>query len=326
MLLTRGLGRKLAITRGLAPRGSDAAAPSPSALTIGNFDGVHNGHQAMLARLTAAARARGLSATVLTFEPHPREFFAPQSAPTRLTSLREKLELLASHGVDRVHVQRFSAAFAALSPEAFVERMLVGALNARWVLVGDDFRFGAKRAGDFAFLADAARRHGFELEAMPTVSDGGVRVSSSAVREALARGELARAQALLGRAYSISGRVVHGDKLGRALGFATANVQLNHNRPPLGGIFAVRVHGIGASPRPGVASLGVRPTVHAAGKPVLEVHLFDFTGDLYGAHLRVEFLAKLRDEEKYADLDTLKAQITRDCATARDVLKAFERA
>jgi len=326
MLLTRGLGRKLAVTRGLAPRGTDTAASSPVALTIGNFDGVHNGHQAMLARLTAAARARGLTATVLTFEPHPREFFAPQSAPTRLTNVREKLELLAAHGVDRVHVQRFSAAFAALSPETFVACMLVGTLGARWVLVGDDFRFGTKRAGDFAFLADAARRHGFDLEAMPTVSDGGVRVSSSAVREALARGELARAHALLGRAYSISGRVVHGNKLGRALGFATANVQLKHNRPPLWGIFAVRVHGIGAGPRPGVASLGIRPTVHATGKPVLAVHLLDFTGDLYGAHLRVEFLAKLRDEEKYADLDTLKAQIARDCAAARDALRALENA
>jgi riboflavin kinase/FMN adenylyltransferase len=331
MLLSRGLGRKLVVTRGLAPRGSGAGAPGPRglgpvALTIGNFDGVHNGHQAMLARLAAAGQALGLPATVLTFEPHPREFFAPQSAPTRLTSLREKLELLAAHGVDRVHVQRFSAAFAALSSEAFVERMLVGALGARWVLVGDDFRFGAKRAGDFAFLADAARRHGFELEAMPTVSNAGVRVSSSAVRDALAKGELARAHALLGRAYSISGRVVHGEKLGRALGFATANVQLKHNRPPLGGIFAVRVHGAGPAPRQGVASLGVRPTVHAAGKPALEVHLFDFTGDLYGAHLRVEFLAKLRDEERYPDLDTLKAQIARDCAAARDVLKALENA
>ena len=324
MLLTRGLGRKLVVTRGLAPRGRGAVALGPTALTIGNFDGVHNGHQAMLARLTAVARARSLAATVLTFEPHPREFFAPQSAPTRLTNLREKLELLAAHGVDRVHVQRFSAAFAALSPEAFVERAVAVALGARWVLVGDDFRFGAKRAGDFAFLADAARRHGFELEAMPTVSNGGVRVSSSAVRDALARGELARAHALLGRAYGISGRVVHGEKLGRALGFATANVQLKHNRPPLGGIFAVRVHGIGAGPRQGVASLGVRPTVKAGGKPVLEVHLFDFADDLYGAHLRVEFLAKLRDEEKYPDLDTLKAQIARDCAQARDVLKALE--
>jgi riboflavin kinase/FMN adenylyltransferase len=324
MLLTRGLGRKLVVTRGLAPGG--AAALGPVALTIGNFDGVHKGHQAMLARLAAAARDRGLAATVLTFEPHPRELFAPQSAPTRLTSLREKLELLAAHGVDRVHVQRFSQAFAALAPAAFVERALVGRLRARWVLVGDDFRFGAKRAGDFAFLAEAAARHGFALEAMPTVAIGAVRVSSSAVRDALARGELDRAQSLLGRPYSISGRVVHGDKLGRALGFATANVQLKHNRPPLGGIFAVRVHGIGAAPRDGVASLGVRPTVRAGGKAVLEVHLFDFTGDLYGAHLRVEFLAKLRDEAKYPDLDTLKAQIARDCAQARDVLKALENA
>lgn len=324
MLLTRGLGRKLVVTRGLAPGG--AAALGPVALTIGNFDGVHKGHQAMIARLAAAARDRGLAATVLTFEPHPRELFAPQSAPTRLTSLREKLELLAAHGVDRVHVQRFSQAFAALAPAAFVERALVGRLRARWVLVGDDFRFGAKRAGDFAFLAEAAARHGFALEAMPTVAIGAVRVSSSAVRDALARGELDRAQSLLGRPYSISGRVVHGDKLGRALGFATANVQLKHNRPPLGGIFAVRVHGIGAAPRDGVASLGVRPTVRAGGKAVLEVHLFDFTGDLYGAHLRVEFLAKLRDEAKYPDLDTLKAQIARDCAQARDVLKALENA
>lgn len=324
MLLTRGLGRKLVVTRGLAPRG--LAAPAGTVVTIGNFDGVHNGHRAMLARLTAVARTRGLPATVLTFEPHPREFFAPQSAPTRLTNLREKLELLAAHGVDRVHIQRFSAGFAALSPEAFVERMLVARLRAHWVLVGDDFRFGAKRAGDFAFLAEAARRHGFELEAMPTVSNAGVRVSSSAVRDALARGELARAQSLLGRPYSISGRVVHGNKLGRALGFATANVQLKHNRPPLWGIFAVRVHGVGAAPREGVASLGLRPTVHAAGKPVLEVHLFDFDGELYGAHLRVEFLAKLRDEEKYPDLDALRAQIARDCAAARDALRALENA
>ncbi|MFO1362124.1 MAG: bifunctional riboflavin kinase/FAD synthetase [Burkholderiales bacterium] len=324
MLVSRGLGRKLTVTRGLAPGG--AGALGPVALTIGNFDGVHKGHQAMLARLVAAARAGGLTATVLTFEPHPREFFAPQAAPTRLTNLREKLELLAAHGVERVHVQRFAAAFAALSPEAFVAGALAGTLRARWVLVGDDFRFGAKRAGDFAFLAGAAARHGYEVEAMPTVAIGAQRVSSSAVREALARGELARAQALLGRAYGISGRVVHGEKLGRALGFATANVQLKHNRPPLAGIFAVRAHGIGAAPLPGVASLGVRPTVHAAGKPVLEVHLFDFAADLYGAHLRVEFLAKLRDEARYPDLDTLKAQIARDCAQARDVLKALENA
>jgi riboflavin kinase/FMN adenylyltransferase len=272
----------------------------------------------MLARVIAVARGRGLAASVLTFEPHPRELFAPAAAPTRLTSLREKLELLAAHGVDHVHVQRFSRAFAALAPEAFVERALVGLLNARWILVGDDFRYGAKRAGDFASLAAAAARHGFELETMPTVANGGTRVSSSAVRDALARGDLKRAAELLGRPYSISGRVVHGAKLGRALGYATANVQLKHNRPPLGGIFAVRVAGVGERLRD--ASLGVRPTVHADSPPVLEVHLFDFAGDLYGQHLRVEFLAKIRDEERYADLDALKAQIARDCDAARALL------
>ena len=315
MLVTRAAAPKLLVTRGLAPRGLP-----PAAVTIGNFDGVHRGHQAMLARVIAVARDRGLAASVLTFEPHPREFFTPAAAPTRLTSLREKLELLAAHGVDHVHVQRFARAFAGLAPEAFVERALVGLLAARWVLVGDDFRYGAKRAGDFASLAAAAGRLGFELEAMPTVTNDGTRVSSSAVRDALARGDLRHARELLGRPYSISGRVVHGTKLGRALGFATANVQLKHNRPPLGGIFAVRVEGVGDSPRDGVASLGVRPTVHVDGRPVLEVHLFDFDGDLYGAHLRVEFLAKIRDEERYADLDTLKAQIARDCDAARALL------
>jgi riboflavin kinase/FMN adenylyltransferase len=323
MLVTRPLAPKLLVTRGLAPRGL-----RPAAVTIGNFDGVHRGHQAMLARVIEVARSRGLAASVLTFEPHPRELFAPAAAPTRLTSLREKLELLAAHGVDHVHVQRFSRAFAALAPEAFVERALVGLAAARWVLVGEDFRYGAKRAGDLASLAAAAARHGFELETMPTVANGGVRVSSSAVRDALARGDLKYAAELLGRPYSISGRVVHGEKLGRALGYATANVQLKHNRPPLGGIFAVRVAGVGhragAGPgavlRDGVASLGVRPTVHADGRPVLEVHVFDFAGDLYGAHLRIEFLAKIRDEERYADLDTLKAQIARDCDAARALL------
>jgi riboflavin kinase/FMN adenylyltransferase len=189
------------------------------------------------------------------------------------------------------------------------------------VLVGEDFRFGAKRAGDFATLASLARRHGFELEAMPTVTVGGVRVSSSAVREALARGDLARAEVLLGRPYSISGRVVHGEKLGRALGFATANVQLKHNRPPLTGIFAVRVHGVDEAARPAVASLGVRPTITPQGKATLEVHLFDFAGDLYGRHLRIEFLVKIRDEARYPDLETLKAQIARDCDAARESLE-----
>jgi riboflavin kinase/FMN adenylyltransferase len=305
------------ITRGFAPR-----IDRPVALTIGNFDGVHIGHQALLARLVDAARERNCIASVLTFEPHPRELFAPAAAPTRLTSLREKLELLGAYGVEHAHVQRFSRAFAALPPQEFLRRILVDALGVRWLLVGDDFRFGAKRAGDIPMIERAAREHGFEVEAMPSVNQGDVRVSSSAVRNALARGDLAHARSLLGRPYSISGRVVHGDKLGRELGFATANVQLKHNRPPLAGIFAVRVHGVAERERHGVASLGVRPTVKTDGRPTLEVHLFDYSGDLYRRHLRVDFIQKIRDEETYPDLEALKAQIARDCDAARAALAA----
>jgi len=298
---------------------SDAVLPAV-ALTVGNFDGIHRGHQTMLQRLLAGARKRGLTSCVLTFEPHPREFFAPRAAPTRLTSLREKLELLAARGVERVHVQRFSRSFAALAPEAFVEQVLAKQLRARWLLIGEDFRFGAKRVGDLALLKELGELHGYEVEIMPTVMHAGSRVSSSAVRAALAAGDLAAVETLLARTYSISGRVIHGRKLGRELGFATANVQLKHNRPPLTGIYAAKVHGIGAAARPAVASLGVRPTVTASGRAVLEVHLFDFSGDLYAAHLRVEFLHKIRDEEKYPDLETLKTQIARDCEAAKSFL------
>jgi len=304
----------------LLTHGASAATLPPVALTVGNFDGIHLGHQAMLERLVGEARKRALTSCVLTFEPHPREFFSPLAAPTRLTSLREKFELFAARGIERVHVQRFTRSFAAIAPEVFIERVLAKRLKARWILVGEDFRFGAKRAGDLPLLESLGGRCGYEVEIMPVVMRAGTRVSSSAVRGALAAGELAAAEALLGRPYSISGRVVHGRKLGRELGFATANVQLRHNRPPLTGIYAVRVHGIGAAARPAVASLGVRPTITASGRAVLEVHLFDFSGDLYRAHVRVEFLHKIRDEEKYSDLDTLKAQIGRDCAAARSFL------
>lgn len=302
-----------------------APAGSGSAVTIGNFDGVHIGHQAMLERVREAARARGLQNCVLTFEPHPRELFTPGQAPTRLTSLREKLELLADYGVERTHVSRFSRAFAAMPAADFVERVLVGTLDARWVLVGGDFRFGARRGGDVQLLRDMGKQHGFEVEVMPEVLRGSTRVASSAVREALRAGDLDAAKQLLGRAYTISGRVVHGDKLGRELGYATANIRLEHNRAPFTGIFAVRLRGEGAGfesgARNGVASLGVRPTVKAAGAaPLLEVHLFDFSGELYGRHVRVEFLRKIRDEEKFPDLDTLKAKIAGDCEAARKIL------
>jgi riboflavin kinase/FMN adenylyltransferase len=267
--------------------------------------------------LRRAAARLAVPACVLTFEPHPREFFAPDQAPTRLTSLREKLELLAANGVDRVHVCRFDYRFAQTTPEDFIERIIVRGLGARWVLVGDDFRFGARRAGNLVKLKQSAPRLGFEVAALASVTLEGERVSSTALRAALAAGELERAGRLLGRPYSISGRVVAGDGLGRKLGFPTANVQMKHNRPPLMGIFAVRLHGAGAAALEGVASLGVRPTVKRQGAPVLEVHALDFDGDLYRRHVRVEFLRKLRDEEKYADLATLTRQIAVDARNAR---------
>jgi riboflavin kinase/FMN adenylyltransferase len=300
-------------------RGIPERAQSAVALTIGNFDGVHRGHQALLAKLREAAGSIGLPATVLTFEPHPREFFAPASAPVRLSSLREKLELLAANGVDRVHVCRFNRQFAALEAAAFVEDLLVRGLGTRWLAVGDDFRFGAMRTGDFAMLQAASREFGFRLETLDSVLIDGQRVSSSAVRAALAAGDLQTAEKLLGRVYGISGRVVHGDKLGRQLGFATANVQLRHNRPPLTGIYAVEVTGLGGAAHPGAASVGVRPTVTAAGKATLEVYLLDFDEDIYGRHVRVDFLQKIRDEEKYPDLETLKTQIARDVVAVRQV-------
>jgi riboflavin kinase/FMN adenylyltransferase len=298
-------------------RGIPVHAETPVALTIGNFDGVHRGHQAMLGRLKQAAQALGVPACVLTFEPHPREFFTPDQAPARLTSLREKLELLAGFGVDRVYILRFGRQLAQLGADEFIDRILRQGLDARWVQVGDDFRFGAKRAGDFSLLQQAGERYGFQVEAMHSVTVDGVRVSSTAVREALARGDLTRATHFLGRPYFISGRVVHGDKTGRKLGYPTANIQMKHNKPPLSGIFAVELHGLGAKPWPGAASLGVRPTVKQNGKPTLEVHLFGFSGEIYGRHVRVDFLHKLRDEMKFANLEALTAQIAADVEQAK---------
>ena len=297
-------------------RGIPAAATSPVALTIGNFDGVHLGHRAMLDELARAARQLDVPSCVMIFEPQPREFFAPDKAPARLTSLREKLELLEACGVNHVHVCRFNYAFAQITAQDFIERVLVRGLGVRWLQVGDDFRFGARRAGDFVMLKQAAVRLGFEVQALPSVMVEGIRVSSTAVRDALAAGELARTARLLGRAYSISGRVVRGDQLGRKLGFPTANVQMKHNRPPLAGIFAAEVHGAAAGVVRGAASLGVRPTVKLQGAAVLEVYLFDFNEQIYGRHVRVDFLHKLRDEEKYADLETLKRQIAVDVENA----------
>ena len=298
-------------------RGIPAAATSSVALTIGNFDGVHLGHRAMLDELARAAHRLGVPSCVMIFEPQPREFFAPDKAPARLTSLREKLELLDALGVNHVHVCRFNYGFAQIAAQDFIERVLVRGLGVRWLQVGDDFRFGARRAGDFVMLKQEATRLGYEVQALPSVMVEGIRVSSTAVREALAAGELARAARLLGRPYSISGRVVRGDQLGRKLGFPTANVQMKHNRAPLEGIFAVEVEGAAGGILRGAASLGVRPTVKAQGAAVLEVYLFDFNQEIYGRHVRVDFLHKLRDEEKFADLDMLKRQIALDVEHAQ---------
>lgn len=311
------------VTHGtVRPGGGLSGNASGIGLTIGNFDGVHRGHRAMLDRLVEKSRELRLPSGVLTFEPHPREFFAPGSAPARLSRLREKLELIAEAGVDRTHVLCFGAQLASLSPERFVEDVLLRGLGVRWLLVGRDFRYGAKRAGDFAALQSVAEKQGFGLEAMNDVVEGGQRVSSSGAREALAAGDLAGAARLLGRRYSMSGRVAHGEKLGRTLGFPTANIVMRRT-PPLAGIFVVEAE-LEETRKVlrGVASVGRRPTVRENAPPLLEVHLFDWQGDLYGRHLRVTFLQKLRNEKKYGGLDALKSAIAQDAAQAKDYFES----
>jgi riboflavin kinase / FMN adenylyltransferase len=294
--------------------GSLQRARGRCALTIGNFDGVHRGHRALIDRVVAKARAAKLTSCILTFEPHPREFFTPDAAPARITRLRDKLELMAQAGVERVHVARFNSRFAALPADDFVDQVLIKGLGVQWLLVGRDFRFGARRAGDFSTLQD----RGFAVEAMPDVQFEGKRVSSSAIRAALKAGDLAEGERLLGHPYTISGRVAHGAKLGRGLGFPTANIVLRRP-PPIAGIFVVEVDRYGQ----GVASVGRRPTINPVAIPLLEVHLFehpknDHDGDLYGEHLRVRFLKKLRDEEKYDGLPALQAAIARDARQAKE--------
>lgn len=297
-------------------RGHARSLPTSSVVAIGNFDGVHLGHVALAEKLVAVARETSLPATVLTFEPHPREFFSPATAPARLSTLREKLELLAASGVEQAMVCPFNAAFAALSAEEFIGCVLVDSLRTRHLIVGDDFRFGAGRRGDFAMLEAAGKSAGFSVAAMDSVLLDGERVSSSAVRRALAAGDMARAAALLGRPYMMDGQVAHGAKLGRQLGFATANIRIRHNPLPMTGVFAVEVAGLGEGSLPGVANLGIRPTVGGT-RPLLEVHLFDFDRDIYGAHISVRFVHKLRDEQRFSNFDALKAQIAADAAAAR---------
>jgi len=297
-------------------RGLHSLDTQTVAVTIGNFDGVHLGHQAMLNELRAVAHARGLQTAVVIFEPHPREFFTPQQAPARLTSLREKLELFSTMGIDRVHICRFNAQFAQKTAAEFIEA-LDEKLHAKFVLIGDDFRFGSGRAGDFALVEKIGAARGFAVRSIHSVLHDGVRISSTVIREALAAGKKRMAREYLGRPYSISGRVVHGDATGRKLGYPTANIQMKHNLPPLKGVYVVLVHAEGLGVLQGVASLGIRPTLKHDAKAVLEVHLFEFAQQIYGKHLRVEFLQKLRDEQKFNGLDELTRQIALDVENAK---------
>jgi riboflavin kinase / FMN adenylyltransferase len=302
-------------------RGYSRPESTPTVLTLGNFDGVHLGHVALLERAREAARQLDLPLSVLTFEPHPREFFAPALAPARLTTLREKLERFRDLGADQTFVCHFNSHFAALDAEAFIRRVLVEGVGVRHLVIGDDFHFGAGRQGNFDQLVVRGRELGFAVEAMGSCVVGSERVSSSGVREALAAGDMERAAGLLGRPYAIDGRIVHGRKLGRQLGFATANIYIRHNPLPMTGVFAVRVLGPSGVVRQGVANLGIRPTLGGT-RPLLEVHIFDFQGDLYGAHLSAEFVHKLRDEMKFPDLSALQAQIAADAAAARAFFRA----
>jgi riboflavin kinase / FMN adenylyltransferase len=293
-----------------------------TALAIGSFDGVHLGHRAILGRVVGAARARGLASAVLTFEPLPREFFNPAAAPPRLTSLAERLDLLDMEGIEVAHVQRFDRRFASVGAEEF-ERRLRTSYGARWLMVGEDFRYGARRMGDLQSLTDAGARLGFEVEVIAAVVADDERISSTRVREALREGNLAEAARLLGRPYSISGRVIHGAKRGRELGFPTANIRIGRAKPALHGIFAVKCFGAATRGLEGVASLGINPAVDHGGQATLEAFLFDFSGDLYGRRLTIEFRKKLREEAHFASLDALAAQIRRDCEAARAYFRAL---
>lgn len=285
--------------------------------TIGNFDGVHLGHQAVIGQLAEKADALCLPAVVITFEPQPREYFAPDTSPPRLTRLREKLEALRRYAVRRVLSLTFNRTLATMPADEFIRRILVDGLGVKYLVVGDDFRFGRDRAGTFENLQAAGERYGFKVAHMHTFSVDGERVSSTRIRHALERGDMEAAARLLGRDFRLSGRVAHGAKLGRQLGFPTANIFLHRNTAPLRGIFVVEVYGLEQEPLAGVASIGTRPTVDGS-QTLLEVFLFNFERDIYGQHIQVSFLHRLRDEEKFDSLDALKNQIEQDVENARD--------
>ncbi|MDE9466549.1 bifunctional riboflavin kinase/FAD synthetase [Xenorhabdus bovienii] len=288
-------------------------------LTIGNFDGVHRGHQALLKHLKQEGLRSGLPTIVMIFEPQPLEVFAADKAPARLTRLRDKIRYLSQYGVDYLLCVKFDRNFAANSPEAFVSRLLVEKLGVKFLAIGDDFRFGKNRLGDFHYLQQAGKQYGFDVASTDSFCDSGLRISSTAIRQALQDDDLALAETLLGHPYSISGRVVHGNRLGRTIGFPTANLPLKRRVAPVKGVYAVEVYGLGDKPLPGVANIGNRPTVAGLGQQ-LEVHLIDTQMDLYGRHIDVVLRKKLRDEQRFASLDALKQQIANDVVAARDYL------
>lgn len=287
--------------------------------TIGNFDGVHLGHQSVFRHLMEKGEAFDLPTTVVTFEPQPREFFQADTAPARLTRLREKLQAIHEVGIDRVVVLEFNKRLAAMQAEAFVQELLVEGLGARFLSVGDDFRFGRGREGDYTLLQRMGQEHGFEVENMNTYKLDADRVSSTRIRALLTEGDFAAAGEYLGRPYRICGRVSHGDKRGRTIGFPTMNVNLHRRVSPLRGVYAVKVGGLEENALPGVANIGIRPTVEGDTRYLLEIHLFNFDRSVYGAHVSVEFVQKLRDEKRFEDFDQLRQQILLDSEAAKKI-------
>jgi riboflavin kinase/FMN adenylyltransferase len=286
--------------------------------TIGNYDGLHLGHRQVLRQLKEQAAADGLPSLVMSFEPTPLEFFCGENAPARLSTFREKVEQFREIGIDRFFCVHFTWEVAEMSPEQFIRALLVGGIDVRHLVVGDDFRFGRDRSGNFDTLLASGRSYGFEVVDTPSFSVNGMRVSSTVVRDALGRGDLELAEQMLGRRYSMSGRVIRGDQLGRQLGYPTANMRVHRQKSPLKGVYAVRVSGLGEV-RDAMASLGTRPTVD--GREMrLEVHIFDFDEDIYGSHLRVEFVARLRDEQRFDSVELMAEQLARDARSARDIL------
>ena len=296
---------------------SSTLPPQGCVATIGNFDGVHLGHRQVIERLAAEGERLNLPTCVVLFEPQPREFFDPEHAPPRLMRLRDKIDRLSELPVDHVLILRFSRALASMTPEAFIEDILIQSLKVRFLVIGDDFRFGRKREGDYAMLVEAGRRQGFEVADTKSVLSGQERISSTLIREALLEGDLKRAEALLGKPYEVCGRIIHGQKRGRTLGFPTANLLMQRKNTPVRGVFAVTMRGLGKDPLPGVANVGNRPTVTGDPTMLLETHLLDFKGDLYGRRVEVEFHARLRDERRFDGVEELKAQIEKDIEAAR---------